>query len=171
MNEKYIELAKKLKALADRGVDGEKFNAIRQLEKLMAKHDFTLEDLQNEEKHFNPIRIKKNGKNLLLQICSMVIDGSIRKAYENKGVLYAETTHSELIEIEAKYNFYYHIFQKELEIFYEAFIYKNNLYPEHGSCKNVNDFTEEELKKYMKIRIMANSIDKSIYHKQLQKGN
>lgn len=45
--EKYIELAKKLKELADRGTGGEKVNAEQQLTRLMEKHGITLEDIED----------------------------------------------------------------------------------------------------------------------------
>ena len=46
---KNIDLAKKLKALADRGVDGEKTNAEAMLNSLMKKHNITIEEIEGEE--------------------------------------------------------------------------------------------------------------------------
>ncbi len=40
--DKIIELAKKLKALSERGEGGEKLNADRMLKDLMNKHDISL---------------------------------------------------------------------------------------------------------------------------------
>ena len=46
---KYIELAKKLKALADRGIGGEKINAEKMLNALMKKHKISIEDIEGEK--------------------------------------------------------------------------------------------------------------------------
>ena len=48
-NEKYLELARKLKALADKGIDGEKYNAQKQLDKIMKKYGIRMEDLELQE--------------------------------------------------------------------------------------------------------------------------
>lgn len=44
-NSKYLELAKKIKALADRGVGGEKINAAAMLELHMTRHGITMENI------------------------------------------------------------------------------------------------------------------------------
>lgn len=49
-NEKVLKLARKLQALSERGIGGEKVNAENQLEKLMLKHNFCMEDLEQEER-------------------------------------------------------------------------------------------------------------------------
>ena len=49
MNEKYIILAKKLKALADKGIDGERVNAQKMLDTLMRKHNLTITDIEGEK--------------------------------------------------------------------------------------------------------------------------
>lgn len=46
--DKKRELLQKLKALADRGVGGEKVNAQRKLDEYMRKHGYTLEDLDEQ---------------------------------------------------------------------------------------------------------------------------
>ncbi len=48
--DKYIELAKKLKAHADRGFDGEKINAEKMLNRLLEKHGITIEDIEQDKK-------------------------------------------------------------------------------------------------------------------------
>ncbi len=46
---KIITLAKKLHALAERGVGGEKINAEYKLKELCQKHNISLDDLESEE--------------------------------------------------------------------------------------------------------------------------
>ena len=46
---KNIELAKKLKALADKGIGGEKSNAEAMLNNLMKKHNITIEEIEGEK--------------------------------------------------------------------------------------------------------------------------
>ncbi len=46
-HQKYIILAKKLKAMAERGESGERYNAQRQLDRIMQKHGITKEELDD----------------------------------------------------------------------------------------------------------------------------
>jgi hypothetical protein len=47
---KIIELAKKLKALSTQGFGGEKINAEKMLQKIMVKHNLTIEDVAGRRK-------------------------------------------------------------------------------------------------------------------------
>jgi len=46
---KYIELGRKLKAIAERGIGGEKINAEKMLENLLKKHNLTIDDIEGEK--------------------------------------------------------------------------------------------------------------------------
>ena len=70
--EKNIELAKKLKALSDRGVGGEKINAEKLLNDLLKKHGLTIEDVEGEKTDVYCFKASGIYAQLLLQIIKRV---------------------------------------------------------------------------------------------------
>ncbi len=170
---KYLQLAKKLKALADRGVDGEKFNATQKLAELMEKHGFTMEDVEGEEINCYLFDLdgERTTERLFAQIVSTVC-GAGQEIYRivEKGQIKGavDTTVSRSIEIEAKFGFYHGIFKREVNLFYTAFINANNLF--HEDCKKitVGEMTREELEKALQIQKMAKLMDKHDYKKQIK---
>lgn len=134
---KELELAKKLKALADKGIGGEKINAEEMLQKLLKKHNISIEDLENDniEEFFFVIPEKLHfkilwqiTKNLNMAIkCYGEFTKKLIKDYNLAGNYSIHCTNSEYIEIEAKYSFYLELFKSESEIFFSAFIQANDL--------------------------------------------
>lgn len=168
MKDRYIELAKKLKALADKGVDGEKINAKIKLDRLMIEHGITKEDIDGVEIKLYWFNVKLSDVSFFWQIVGNVT-GTSRNRYNNrlkrtkKGV---ECTPAEAIEIDAKFKFYSSIYKKELKIFYSAFIQTNELYRKKESDDNDTDYelTEED----RRIIEMAAGMKKHSFAKQLK---
>ena len=165
MNKK-VELLKKLKALADRGVDGEKVAAEKMLDKLMKKYDVTDEELSADE--VSTMVFKYSGaeqKKLLLQIIYKVTNKTdIFYDYINRdsgGVsrtrLGADVTKAQKIEIEFLFDFYVRQYEKECEVFLEAFIQKNQLF---GNSLQADDEQVAKHKDLAKLYSMMNGIDK-----------
>lgn len=70
---KIIELAKKLKALADRGEGGEKVNAENKLQQLIKKYGITTEEIEGEQQHDYFFKIKTTReRKLWMQIVALV---------------------------------------------------------------------------------------------------
>lgn len=53
MESKIIELARKIKELADRGVGGEKVNATQKLADLLKKYDIAFTELEETKSNYN----------------------------------------------------------------------------------------------------------------------
>jgi len=166
---KIIELAKKLKALSERGEHGEKHNAADMLTKLLKKHDLSVEDIEREEisSHFLSFKLKQ--ETLLTQIIYSIL-GHRMKLYPHvslKTKMMVKCTSAEFIEIEAAFPFYWNKYEKELGLFDKAFTYKNYLFPKNSdSSKNKKQekITDEEAEKIVQ---MMSSIDGSKHHKQI----
>lgn len=167
---KIIELAKKIRAHAERGVGGEKVNAEAILAKFMVKHRVSLEDLEKTERVREEFRVKTESKFLLKQIMVMVL-GSKAELYGLKrrpSFVVASCTPSERLEIESLFEFYSEAFSNDLEIFKHAFIQKNRLYPRDGKVRMRAEMSSEELKRAEKVCEIADSLDKHQFHKQLE---
>lgn len=177
---KQIELAKKLKALAERGVGGEKENAEAMLKSFMLKHGLRMEDIDGEkiDKYFFKIeKTEKALSRLFQQIVARVnkdinVYGNIPvktiNKYKLKGNFFIECTVAEYVEIEAMYSFYKVLYAAELKVFYSAFVQANDL----GVRGNTTtaELSPEELKQWKRANDMASTIKSKSFRKQLQDG-
>ena len=169
-NEKIIALANKLYELTQRGVGGEKENAVTQLNKLMEKYNITLNDLNEETTNFFTFKWDWSlyiSKKLLCQIIFMVVPEEHKYKTDKKYTVGVYCTHEQRLEIIALYNFYLDAFKNDLKIFYRAFLNQNDLYPADEKYCNENP-TEEELKLYKSAILMAQGLNKHQYLKQLE---
>ena len=176
---KQIELAKKLKALAEKGIGGEKTNAEKMLNDLLQKHNLSIEEIEGEKKqdfYFNIL--DKNSWKLLYQIIKHVnfeirCFGEIPKEkvehHKLKGNYLIEATVCEYVEIEAKFDFYYRLYKEELDTFLSAFIEANDLGVDNPNLTVKEELSKEELLELYRIQAMASKIKKGEFRKQLNK--
>lgn len=176
---KHIELAKKLKALADRGVGGEKINAKKMLRDFMKKHRLSIEDIDGEkkEKHF----FKASGRDriLLHQIVKRVnydlefyeIPAALVKKWNCEGNNYAWCTVSEYIEIEAMFKIYRKLLREEYKLFYHAFLMANDLLCRPPKLKTEEELSPQEYKDLLRSMAMASNIKKETFRRQLAEKN
>ena len=174
--EKHIELGKKLKALADRGVGGEKVNAEKLLKALLKKHNITIEDIEGEKTQEYFINLDTVQGKLFSQIAGKVkrdlkLYGEFPKAFIKKfklrGNHMIKCTPAEYIEIEAKYDFYYKLYTAELKIFWKSFLKANDLLMDA-----TEDYkpTKQQLEEWKRIEDMANKIKKGEFMRQISQS-
>ena len=172
--EKHIELGKKLKALADRGVGGEKVNAQKLLHALLKKHNITIQDIEGEktQEYFLNLDDATQGK-LFSQIAGKVnrdlklygeFPKNVIRKYKLKGNHMITCTPAEYIEIEAKYDFYSKLYADELKIFWKSFLKANDLL-----LDATEDYkpTKQQLEEWKRIEEMANKIKKGEFMRQI----
>ena len=146
------ELLKKIKALADRGVDGERESAQTLLTRLMEQYGISETEIEEERREtaWFPYS-QETERRLLNQIIYMVTGaGGFGCVGEYSGrkrkKMGTECTAAERLEIEANYAFFKEAMKKELEIFYSAFANKNNLFPPADKVKprSIEELSPEE---------------------------
>lgn len=168
------DLIAKVKALAQEGVAGEKENAQIMLEKLCRKYNISLDDLDDEAVSDFDIGLGNNAyeRSLLHQVFYSVV-GNLddRKKlfkytkYRNKGFL--TCTKAEFLETQAKFNFYRYHLKKDMDMFYDAFIQQNRIFPPDDKCKPKEEkffLTDEDLK----MLKLAGNLDKHDYNLQVE---
>jgi hypothetical protein len=164
MQNKTIELARKIKALADSSEGGEQLSAIEHLTRFMKKHNLTTEDIESETLHNFYFYLEQAERRLFFQIAASeiadfgieVIKGGVCMKLENAtGVLFR-----------AKYDFYKKKYKEQEAVFYTAFISKNDLWKK-GETIATSSMDKEERKKRAAAEKMAKTIPKSIFLKQL----
>lgn len=166
-----INLAKKIKALSERGIGGERDNAKRILEKFMTENGISDSDLEETEvKHYKfkvPSTPELNNK-LFHQIVWSVV--GVDKIYNVKGersTLYVLCTPDDALEIEAQFDFYNKLLCKEIDLFYTAFLHKHRIFGKDPIKKKPNEISEEEI---LRLSILQSGLSDETYRKRLEKG-
>ena len=169
------ELLKKIKALAERGVDGERESAQTLLARLMEQYGISETEIEEERREtaWFPYS-QETERRLLNQIIYMVTGaggfgcvGTYSGRKRKK--MGTECTAAERLEIEANYAFFKEAMKKELEIFYSAFANKNNLFPPADKVKprSIEELSPEEKAYYAKVGLMAEGMERHTLRKAI----
>lgn len=170
MNENTKALLQKLKALADRGVGGEKDNAEVKLQALLKKYNLNMSDIDESVGRTRIFKVKHEHTTLFIQIASNVLgDKDVlydkRERGKTRTYYIKELIDLDFIELSEKYSFYARKYEADLETFYRAFIYKNEL--QSKTVKYMSDLTPEELEAWERAQQMARGMDKHKHLKQI----
>jgi len=171
------ELIKKIKALADGGVGGEKENAQKLLAELMLKYNITEEEIAEETVKDFDFKIPKlfKARELISQVIYSVVGNEVEEEKglytygikKNKYII--KCTAAEFLEIKAKYNFYLHYLKIESDRFYNAFVQANKIFPPpNKKCEEKQKFfmSDEDLK----MLELAERLEKHEYRLQIEGG-
>jgi len=179
--DKHIELAKKLKQLADKGIGGEKINAEQMLNNLLKKHNLTLEDIEDEVKQDFFLQFTDPYQWKLFSQITALIDPNIPKygkfpqnvikTHRLRGNYMITCTVSQFIEIQAMHEFYFRLYISELDVFYTGFLHANKLLLPPDADQKPEDLSDEELEKELRIRKLSQSIQSEQFRKQLEQNN
>lgn len=173
MTDKEKELLLKIKALADKGIGGEKQAAEKKLKQLMKKLNVTYEELIGNASSWYDFKLKKDAflNKMFFQILANIYDiytNNVQYIKHDTCNISVYIPADIAIELEAKYDFYCKMFKKDLEAFYLAFINANHLW-DSGSREGCDrEWTEEERRLRVKAATMSQSLDKHNYNKQLE---
>jgi len=166
-----LSTIKKLQALAERGVGGERTNAQKFLEKFMKEHDITESMLENPDRSVHRFYLSKAKERLFFQCVSAVMGNGFRFGESRYGKHYysLECSDSEFIEIEYMFKWYWKEWKKEQELFFKAFVFKNELVSqrEEDSGRSWHELTEKEKLEAMRIDEMKHSIRNQKHFKAL----
>ena len=147
---RIAEKLKKIKALADRGVGGEKETAMRMYEELKARYE-----IEDEEIMLDAVSLHWFGydgkleEDLLTQIFYKVTGSATYHVYTGKYKRRkkrgCDCTEIEAAEIKLLFDFYKEELKRELKAFMIAFRSGNNLYPDKTArCYEEHETPERE---------------------------
>lgn len=168
--ERLLDKLEKVRALAERGVGGEKESAERTLAALMERYGITEEDLEDSKTSTHWIRYKtKWEEKLLYQLAYMYL--GIGHAFGCVGTYTGRTrkkvgiecTQAQFIEIEADFAFYSAAMEEEMGLFYQAFLQKNNLFPPPELAREMTEEEEKagmDLERIAKLQAMMGGLDR-----------
>lgn len=154
MEEKTLQRIKKLQALAERGVGGEKETAAKMLQRLLEKNGIsTLKELEEDEVEYFLFSYKGKHEIKLLKQCMYKVLGysDNTKYYRTTGTrqkIGIYCTKAQRIEIELEFEFYRNVFYEELPSFMNAFIQAQGIFPPDApkSNKGLGNLSEDELR-------------------------
>lgn len=155
MDEKTIQRIKKLQALAERGVGGEKDTAAAMLQKMLEKNGInSLEELETDEVEYFLFSYSGKHEVTLLKQCMYKVIGAAagRSYYRSKYTrqkIGTYCTKAQKMEIELEFEFYRNVFYEELGDFMTAFIQKQSTFPNDAPVHKVDimELTEADLKR------------------------
>ena len=179
MKEITSEIKRKLKkilALAETGVDGEKLLAKEKLTQLLLDYDLTLEDLQQEKREnrtFKGITTKKILM-LFVYICGKVKNVSSVSYYKiNRKECIIECTEAEEKEIKNLFKWHKKNMQEEFEKlfddFFLAYCSKHHLYSEQKNDEDSEDEEPIDIERLMRIMSLKNNLSDKTYYKSIEK--
>lgn len=140
----------KIKALAERGVGGEKETAMRMYEELKARYEIEDEEITLDEVTLHWFSYKNDlEEDLLTQIFYMVTGSAsyhrYTGSYSRRKKRGCDCTEVEAAEITLYFNFYKEELKREMEAFMAGFKFKNNLFPdENARCYQEHKGEERE---------------------------
>lgn len=170
MSSTLIEKLRKLQALAQRGEGGEAENARRILYDLMGRHGVTLDEIEQEKPEKVKIPYYGINEEFVIQIIASEIGQfqSYRlQGEEKKKIIYIDVQPSIGRYIISKIEFFWDLYQKELEKFYEAFLLKNDLYCKDDGSNKRKDPSPEEMERLLDVIQMAKNIKRETMNKTL----
>lgn len=176
---KYIELAKKVKALAEKGIDGEKENAEKLLKALMKKHNISTEDLEDEKPEMFYFKIESYSHDLefkiLNQLCGIFglrmygkFPAKLMREYRLPGNYGIECSKVIYLEIKAKHEFYCHRMRKRLDEFFYAFCIKNELLVPETKDDHDKILTPEEKQTMLNALKISKNMESDFFLKQIE---
>ncbi len=175
--ERLLQKIKRVQALAERGVGGEKDSAAALLETLMARYDITEADISAEREELAWFRYKTDLEQRLL--CQIIYSVTGKAASGCVGAYTGRKrkevgvycTAAERLEIEISFEFFNAAMGTELERFYSAFLIKNQIFPPPGKSEiDIPPPEERSDEEEFKLSAMLAGMDTHTRRKMIESG-
>ena len=165
---------RKILVLAKQGVEGEKDNALRILQKYLDANNLTMADLDDADEKILPFEFTYNTeyeRRLLAQIifaCEFENwDGHYYRYKYAKKTLHYKFTRAQYIEVSFLYDLHKKALTETLGIAYSAYIVKNGIFGEQDDDEDTPR-TKEDRERSRKILAMVEGIDKTKVYKEIE---
>lgn len=169
--ERVIDELKKIKALADAGIDGEALAAAKLLQARLGKYGLTLEDISDPGNRTFYVRYySPEDRRLVRQVAySFGIDLFSVKVQNRKIKEFAVIcTPSVWADFSTTLDVMRKAWEEELKVFFAAFVKSQNLFPSDGPVRDVAEMTPEERAAALRMLAMAGNIDRRQVQKRLE---
>ena len=156
---------RKIAALAERGVGGECDNAKGLLDRLLAKHGLTMEDLypKQEVEYHEFVCANRRDRAVLMQCVAKATglsEVTYYKVRRKPKHIWIKCGRIDFIEIEHMYRHFRKLLREEEKRLVDAFICRHELYGPSDGQSDAEPLSYEE---YMALRRLANGMRESNY--------
>ena len=152
MSDTILDLLRKVKELATRGVAGEREAAIEKLAALMKKYRIKPSDLEDSEQVEVKLRYRTANEKILgiclMQVCCGTTKVPCRVLPRKTILLYV--TKAQEKEWKAMYTHYISVLRKDMEMFVAAFLHRNEIMPPDKG-ENCRELSHDETLQIMKM--------------------
>lgn len=176
--ERILQKIKRVQALAERGVAGERESAAATLDRLMKQYGISEADIAEERREMAWFRYKTLIERKLLAQVIYAVTGRIGSgcvgAYTGRKIkqLGIECTAAERLEIKFDYDFFRAALEEEMERFYSAFVMKNRIYPPDGKeCEELPEPEETSMEESLKLSALMMGMDTHTRRAALESGD
>ena len=144
---KIIELAKKIKALAEKGKGGERIAAKEKLERICLKYNISVSELTPtiEVKDFYFIINDSNERDLLINISCMILDVPGLKWKEKNDCVKMSITHDNYKDIYNAFEYYKKMYNDYKRYIMQGIIMRNAI----GYIPKIQNYTQENVQQDM----------------------
>lgn len=160
--ESILAKLRKIRALAEEGIDGERVAAQRQLDRLLAEHGVTLEELASVAvREYSAAYRAVDERRLFTQICAQVLDSSHPPVtFRRKArIAFIECTAAQWADIKDRYAHYVRQLRaekaaarKRMALLAVAMIQRHGIFPEHPETSaEKRELTEQEKRELLEL--------------------
>lgn len=149
IDEKKMELIKKVYALAEHGERGERAAARRQLDRLLRKYNIDEADLKGD--YTREYEFRYNGKmqkQILVQLFAKIAPDRTAYRYTRgrgkNSISILDCTEAEAVQIKIEFEFFTRLWEEELSLFLSAFIQKHRLFDDRPGHK-ITEVDDEKM--------------------------
>jgi hypothetical protein len=167
--DKILALARKLKALAEQGVGGEKVNAQKMLLDLCKKHNINPDTLDQEKRKRHTFIGTRLTEAILVSVVAKVC-GRKREQYQphkKKYGVQVDVSEAERLEILALYGIYARAYERTLSDMETAFIFKNDIFPPDDDDDEEEPQTEEDKEQSYRIIQLMGGLERTQVQREL----
>ena len=167
MKNSIIEQLRKIDALAESGVAGERENAQSLLESLCRKYGVDRDSLlSGETKTFKFVVTKARDFTLFKQCCFHVLQVTEIKYRKRREAVWMDMTQAEAIDLRACHLHYRRLYREEEELLYEAFVARNRIY---GPASDENEAPEMDAERLARLLALMRSLSDNSWKKPVAK--
>lgn len=170
----------KIKALAERGIDGEQATAQVMLENILTRHNLTLSDIEDTAPARNWVEVSFSGKHersLMGQVIRKVRqhagDLPIKQRKRVRSSYYVELSPAEHVEVEFLFELMRKALAEEFDKVTTAFIHRNRLYGpsvEQDDDEPMPEQTPEQRARLRQIAAMADFMNPVTIRKAIERA-
>lgn len=173
--ERILQKIKRVQALAERGVAGERESAAATLDRLMKQYGISEADIAEERREIAWFRFKTPLERKLLgqviySVTGRAASGCVgtytKRPRKELGI---ECTAAERLEIELSFEFFNAAMQEEMERFFRAFVNKNDIFPTEDKA-GVGEGPPLPIEEAIKLSLMMDGMDTHTRRAALESG-